>query len=69
MGGEFCDSEAVLDDPEADDPVDPAEAADLVEDDVLDAVDEVEPEVGEPPTGMVVTAPEITVTFCWCNYD
>merc|ERR1712008_625070 len=31
-----------------------------------------EPEVGEPPTGIVVTAPEITVTrsvFCWCSCD
>ena len=70
----FCPSEPCeLDDPaEApmDDPVEAAEAADLVDDDVLDAVEEVEPEVGETPTGIVVTAPEITVTrsvFCNCD--
>lgn len=71
----FLSEPCELDDPaEApdDDPVDPAEAADLVDEDVLDAVEEVEPEVGEPPTGILVTAPEITVTrsvFCWCNCD
>ena len=60
--------------PEIDPDDDPVEAPEeRADDDVLEAVDdEVEDDaelVGEPPTGIVVTAPEMTVTDVFCNCD